>query len=70
MMYNHLLCAMDGRKEHKCIAEDSPDSDLGLLVWPADFQLDAESTRLLVADFEEWARERGLRYSIQEGHRC
>ena len=70
MMYNHVLTAHYGKQTFECVAEDSPDSNVGLLVWPDDFGLDESFTQKLIVAFKAWAKQEGIAYTIREGPRC
>jgi len=69
MMYNHTLFVTYGKQKFKAMAEDSPDSTKGLLVWPSDFGLDDKFTEKLVSAFRKWADDQGIKYTICSGSR-
>lgn len=69
-MYNHTLTVTYGKQTFEAIAEDSPNSEEGLLVWPREFGLDESFTEKLVTAFRSWADDQGMKYTIFDSKRC
>jgi hypothetical protein len=64
MMYNHTLFVSYGKQEYRIHAEDSPDSNKGLLISFNDLSVEKTYLNKIMAAFKIWAEEQKIKFTI------
>ena len=66
-MYTSSLTYEDEEGASWASAEDSPDAEIGLIVWAEEWSDHPKGVQFVVERFREWAAQSGIKYKIAAG---